>query len=261
MNSFVWSIAMNNERIRQSSPDVPMLSSIAMSNDTSAEYPGGKGNCYQRIINLIPPHETYIEPFVGGGAVFRNKKPAPGNIVIDSDAAAIDNLRSHIANYDDRARFTALVCDALKWLQSYDFSGKEFVYADPPYLMSTRRQHRHIYRYELASIEQHEKLLDILVSLPCKVMISGYWSELYAARLVTWHTETFMAVTRGGSMAQEWLWMNYQQPTRLHDYRYLGDDFRERERIKRKANRWAKNFKKLPILERRAIMAQLEEYI
>jgi DNA adenine methylase len=32
-------------------------------------YDGGKGNLYQKIINLVPPHRVYIEPFLGGGAV------------------------------------------------------------------------------------------------------------------------------------------------------------------------------------------------
>ena len=31
----------------------------------------------------------------------------------------------------------------------------------------------------------------------------------------------------------EYLWCNYPAPMALHDYRYLGKDFRERERIKR----------------------------
>jgi site-specific DNA-adenine methylase len=35
---------------------------------------GGKGKCYQRLINLMPPHQTYIESHLGGGAVMRNKK-------------------------------------------------------------------------------------------------------------------------------------------------------------------------------------------
>jgi hypothetical protein len=32
-------------------------------------YPGGKGGAgvYQMIINQIPPHRVYIEPFLGGG--------------------------------------------------------------------------------------------------------------------------------------------------------------------------------------------------
>ncbi|MGJ8626091.1 MAG: hypothetical protein ACSHXB_03935 [Sulfitobacter sp.] len=39
-------------------------------------YPGGKngGGAYQRIINHMPPHRFYIEPFLGSGAVLRNKR-------------------------------------------------------------------------------------------------------------------------------------------------------------------------------------------
>ena len=40
---------------------------------------------------------------------------------------------------------------------------------------------------------------------------------------------------------------------------YLGEDFRERERIKRKVNRWKAKLEKMPILERRAVSAALAE--
>ena len=37
-------------------------------------YPGGKGKTYHQIINLLPPHKTYIETHLGGGAVvIRNR--------------------------------------------------------------------------------------------------------------------------------------------------------------------------------------------
>lgn len=234
--------------------------SIATNND-AISYPGGKGNCYQQIINLIPPHHTYITPFVGGGAVLRNIRPAACTIAIDSDASAIKQLGSRIAKSDDATRYTLIVGNALEWLRNHTFTGNEFIYADPPYLMSTRRGHRQLYRYELATEAEHNQLLDILTVVPCNVMISGYWSELYADRLSDWHTHNFQAITRGGTMATEWLWMNYPSPTRLHDYQYLGTDFRERERIKRKATRWANKFEGLDILERRAIMAQLEKWL
>jgi site-specific DNA-adenine methylase len=56
-------------------------------------YPGGKGKCYQRLINLMPVHETYIETHLGGGAVMRNKRPAARNIGIDIDQQVIDVWR------------------------------------------------------------------------------------------------------------------------------------------------------------------------
>ena len=36
---------------------------------------------------------------------------------------------------------------------------------------------------------------------------------------------------------REWLLMNYSAPVELHDYRYLGNTFRDRERIKRKVRK------------------------
>ena len=38
---------------------------------------------YQNIIAMMPPHDTYIETHLGGGAVMRNKPPARNNIAID----------------------------------------------------------------------------------------------------------------------------------------------------------------------------------
>jgi site-specific DNA-adenine methylase len=223
-------------------------------------YPGGKNSSYQTIINLIPPHEVYIEPFAGSGAILLNKRPARWSIAIDRDASAVEGLLATIAGRDDLARATTIICDdATRWLTEYRFTGLEFVYADPPYLMSSRRQHRQLYRWELATENEHRQLLAILKSLPCKVMISGYWSELYERELAGWEMETFEAVTRGGGMATEYLWMNYPRPVALHDYRYLGAGFRERERIKRKKARWLDRWQSMPTLEKQAILAALQE--
>jgi site-specific DNA-adenine methylase len=37
----------------------------------------------QAIIALMPPHDTYIETHVGGGAIMRRKAPAPPGVRID----------------------------------------------------------------------------------------------------------------------------------------------------------------------------------
>ena len=52
-------------------------------------YNGGKGNSYHKIINRIPPHRVYIEPFLGGGAVMRKKRPAKINIGLDLDLSVL----------------------------------------------------------------------------------------------------------------------------------------------------------------------------
>jgi len=266
-------------------------------------YPGGKNTCYQKIINLIPRHQVYIEPFFGSGAVMRHKRPSQFNIGIDLDPAASSYLPERIATTDDarghrqsqRGRATpsasasaaaatqngrgapspqsAIVAsiataddvryifindNALHFLTNYDFTGDEFIYCDPPYLMTARKSARPRYTFEFSTAVQHQQLLSLLLSLPCKIMISGYASELYSRMLSDWETYTFTSQTHNGT-AVEWLWMNYERPLELHDYRYLGSNFRERERIKRKAKRWVKRFQSLPLLERQAIVEQLHE--
>ena len=88
-------------------------------------------------------------------------------------------------------------------------------------------------------------------------MISGYPSELYERRLEGWDAIAYRTMTRGGKMADERLWLNYRAPTVLHDDRYLGADFRERERIKRKRARWRRKFEALEPHERGAIWRDL----
>src|SRR5919198_2325026 len=68
------------------------LDNIAVcSDDRDMTYPGGKNapGVYQTIINHMPPHEVYIEPFLGSGAILRLKRPARVNIGIDADPQAI----------------------------------------------------------------------------------------------------------------------------------------------------------------------------
>jgi site-specific DNA-adenine methylase len=223
-------------------------------------YPGGKNGAgvYQQIINQIPPHRVYIEPFLGGGAVMTHKKPAIVSIGIDIDAAVVQHWRI----FDQHTPPGAIINygDALSFLKDYVWQGDEFVYCDPPYLFETRSGKGKIYTNEFGDIGQHEQLLNLLLSLPCNVAISGYQSSLYSSMLATWRTISYTTRTRGGTSVQEWLWMNYPRPLELHDYRYLGDNFRQRERIKRIKDRWLARLDRMDDLERYALLSTIVEY-
>jgi DNA adenine methylase len=235
-------------------------------------YPGGKNGAgvFQTIINRMPPHRVYIEPFLGGGAIMRLKKPAQVNIGIDLDTSVLarfseadggivasgDAVRSDENGDGRRREFRFLNCDALEFLRTYNFTGDELVYCDPPYMHETRTR-KDLYNFEMTD-EQHIALLRIIRKLKCRVMISGYWTKLYAAALKGWTHATFQSVTRSGRVATEHLWFNFPEPVALHDYRFLGQNFRERERIKRKKSRWVNRLKTMPTLERRALLAALD---
>jgi hypothetical protein len=333
--------------------------------DAGMPYPGGKNGAgvYQTLINLMPPHDVYIEPFLGGGAVMRLKRPARLNIGIDLDPAslalavpAIGNGTNSPARRGESGDIDAAVLamsaaragnggkrspsplgknggsttpsnqaiaagnagmgdagsgiqcrkarldgcgglqrseraflslprsplvknagaaassglamgpgpefhfrcgDGIEFLASYPYTGAELVYCDPPYMMSTRSGKR-LYACELADVD-HLRLLRVLRELPCLVMVSGYSSPLYARELKTWHAASFQTTTRGGRPVAEWVWYNYERPLRLHDYRFLGSDFRERERIKRKKARWLNRLAVMPALERQALLSAIDE--
>ena len=202
----------------------------------------------------MPPHRIYIEPFLGGGAIMKMKRPACSSIGIDADADVVAQCH----RWTTPPNLTVVHADALEWLPNTDFSNDTLIYLDPPYMFSTRRSQRQIYRYELTDA-QHQQLLASISNLGCMVMISGYWSEMYADALCGWRTSTFKTRTRGGNTATEWLWMNFPEPLELHDYQYLGKNFRERERIKRKTQRWKNRLLAMKPLDRMAIMAAISE--
>jgi len=224
-------------------------------------YPGGKNGSgvYQKIINQIPPHRVFISAFLGHCAITRYKKPAPVSIGIDSDGDVVKYWTDLIAENSDVAGVTVIHGDAISFLKSYDFQGDEFVYADPPYLMETRKSKRRLYNAEYGDMDQHAELLDVLGSLPCRVALSGYQSALYSSVLATWRTISYNTITRGGTVAREWLWMNYPEPATLHDYRYLGETYREREKITRQKRRWHARLKKMTPLQRYALLSSIAE--
>lgn len=218
-------------------------------------YPGGKGGAgvYQKIINLMPPHATYIEPFVGGGNIFLRKKPALANIVIDADASALENIRKNAP-----PSTIAINGDGIQWLRNRQWQGGEFIYADPPYVMAARSGRR-IYRHEMTD-QQHWDLVSLLLTVPAAVMLSGYRNAIYDEILADWRRVDFQAMTRGG-LRTESLWMNYEPPAVPSEMTYVGENYRERERIKRKKKRWAEKLKCLPPAEQAAIMEILLEIL
>ncbi len=211
---------------------------------------GGKGQAglFQRIINEIPTHLVFIEPFAGLATISRRKRAAATSIAVD------------------KARHPRLVLPpwvkfvrgcGVEFLKNYRWTGAEVVYCDPPYLLSTRG-YRVYYPHEWTA-EFHSYFLDIALTIPSKVMISGYRSELYDEKLKNWRRVEIVVQTRHHENRTECLWMNFAAPTQLHEYTVVGSDKRERLRIKRKIARWVAKFTAEPALERAALFAALSD--
>lgn len=157
-------------------------------------YLGSKAasGAYQAIISSMPPHDVYIEAFLGSGAILCNKQAAQKTIAIDKDPSLLDP-----ANYPG---VELLCCDAAAYIDQFDYAscGRVLIYADPPYLLSTRTSKA---RYKHDFIETvHIKLINILRSVPVSVILSGYPSRLYDELLHDWRTVQFQVMTRGGPM-------------------------------------------------------------
>lgn len=53
-------------------------------------YYGGKQKLVKTILPLIPKHSLYVEPFLGGGAIFWNKEPSTGEVLNDINGEIVN---------------------------------------------------------------------------------------------------------------------------------------------------------------------------
>lgn len=250
------------------------------------KYPGAKNRIAPWIIDHIPEHSVYVEPYFGSGAVFFNKKPCKIETINDLNSDVVnyfkvlrDNANELIRlleltpygrdeynnAYDisdndtdiEKARKFVVKCFMgfgcsnlykngfrssqqtnsphttkawnelpetlkkatirLKNAQIENLSAIEvinryntedvFIYADPPYLLDTRKGY--LYKHEMTD-EQHIELLELLAKHPGKVMISGYENDLYNGILKGWEKAYKNTTAEKGLQRQEVIWMNYE---------------------------------------------------
>ena len=86
-------------------------------------------------------------------------------------------------------------------------------------------------------------------------MVSGYRSRLYDERLAGWRSVEWQVMNQGGVRTEK-LWFNFA-PDRLHWARFAGRNFTDRQRIKRKAENWARRYEALPVGERLAVLGAM----
>jgi DNA adenine methylase len=91
-----------------------------------------------------------------------------------------------------------------------------FVYCDPPYVHSTRKQIDD-YVFEMTD-DDHLRFINVCLDSPAKIMISGYDNSLYAEHLKDWKKLQFDVIchavnkkgkTKENAMRHEIIWMNY----------------------------------------------------
>ena len=182
----------------------------------------------------------------------RHKKRAQRNIGLDLDAKIIELWQKDLSDTCELHQV-----DAVAFLEAYSFEGHELVYVDPPYFPETRRRSK-VYHCDYSN-EDHIRLLECLVSLPCNVMLSGYDCDLYNRELDGWRKVSFPAKAHT-EVREETVWMNFESPSHLHDSRYLGETFRERQTIRRRQTRLRNRINDLAPLERHDLLQWMQEH-
>ena len=218
-------------------------------------YNGGKNGSgvYQAIINQIPPHDVFVSGFAGNCGVLANKRRASmDNIAIDLDASVVEGWLLIPG-------ITVFKCDVISLLdKNWTLNDKAFIFLDPPYLSSTRTGKNNYYKNEMKDPATHKKMLSAALKLKCMCLLIHYPNPLYDKMLSGWRTKDIKGRTRAG-MRIERLYMNYPEPTALHDYSYIGDDFRERELFKKAQRNMVDKFSRMTPLERNYIIDSLKQ--
>jgi len=88
-----------------------------------------------------------------------------------------------------------------------------FIYADPPYVISTRSGR--IYAHEMTDAD-HVELLELLLQHTGPAMISGYDNEIYNNLLEGWEKKSCIANCEAGAKRTEVIWMNYEPDTQIN---------------------------------------------
>lgn len=249
---------------------------------------------------MMPPHDVYIEMFLGSGAILRRKRPAAESLAYELNKKTIREFVKHLpaehfVPTDDAADWNGVddlpqcggtsLCfhapgdpygpgnlevfnvdafDALKnkfvassffWMQNDPAA--TLIYADPPYPDDVRSTPGRIYEFELMAEAEHAELCDVLLSIPCKIMLSGYENELYNSKLKGWRKETIPTTNRAGHKVTETVWLNFPEPVELHDYEHVGDNFRDRWRFEKRLRNWTAQLIEMRPAERGAMIAKL----
>ena len=207
-----------------------------------------------KIINQIPKHNTYIELFAGSASILSNITVPAANIILnDLDINVVQYLKNKFPGGTVKN-----ICSA-EFLKTEIavLDLKTFIFVDPPYLHSTRPNNVNIYNFEM-NLDEHIELITSLLQLKCFVMVIHPKCALYDEMFKDWRKiEIKIRYNRKTSI--ECLYMNYSDEIDLQCYDKLGLNCWDRQRIKRKGDRFVNKLLNLPMQERNYILDRIKE--
>lgn len=207
-------------------------------------YIGNKGipGVIHKIINLIPAHDYYLEPFAGGASIGKALPRCSVKHFNDLNKNALEQITD-----SSGATIIKTSVPAAQLLQSFGSgTASAFIFCDPPYLHETRFSDS-IYNFEMTHTD-HTDFLSAVQSLKYPCMIIHPLCELYHQALQSWNYVD-IKIRYNSKTSTERIYMNYNKPQLLQTYRFIGTNCWERQAIKRKAERFLKLGPPLPFPE------------
>ena len=232
------------------------------------KYPGSKNanGLKQFIINRIPEYSYFYELFAGSARISRELAQLVPKVhsAFELDVNTCSQLEEIERNTPNFIIFNLCGLSKLNRIlatKSRDSEKKIFIYLDPPYLKTSIRSRRNLYTYSWEE-QQHIDFLEYVCRHREKnIMISHYDCELYNHYLATWKKESIQVMSNGG-VATETIYMNYDpNKSMLATTHYLGENFTDRQRIKRRKESYLSKFKKMSLHERQAILQHIQNNI
>lgn len=209
---------------------------------------------YQKIINQIPADiSLFVELFAGSAAITQRMNLGNTPVELNDIDPKVKLLLEQ--KFKNNSNVTINDYDYFYFFR-FITSDKAFIFIDPPYLHATRKNNK-LYKYELTDA-QHIKLLQKVLEQTCYVAIIHPACELYDTMLKDWRSID-IEIRYHKKTSKERLYMNYDTPTELKDYQYLGNDSWERQRIKKRVLQYIQKFKKIPKQERNYILNELNQ--
>lgn len=106
-------------------------------------YIGGKTRLAKRIIERIPEHLTYVEPFAGGAQVFFHKPESKIEVLNDLDGELVNLYRVCQSHYEELIRFMRFMLLSREWFDRLQDS-------PPSALTDIQRAARYLYLQKVA---------------------------------------------------------------------------------------------------------------
>ncbi len=121
--------------------------------------------------------------------------------------STVDNLEQL---HDRLSKVVVMNMDGVKLIEKYN-TPETFIYCDPPYVQSTRKEHRYVVDMD---DEGQKKFIDVVLQSKSKILISGYENEIYhVLEQNGFEKITFDVNTTDGNrrptQKTEVLWKNY----------------------------------------------------